>query len=201
MSNEPVNWQHVKRELRARAFACRRKQEGKQQLSRQICRKLAALPEYLAADTVMSYVDFRSEVRTRHFLQTARRHGKRIVVPYCDGGQLGLFLLEGLDELAPGSYRILEPEPRWRGRTDRKVDVAELDLIVIPGVAFDRKGGRLGRGKGYYDRFLPRTRKDAASVALAFECQLFDRVPMQPHDVYMDKVITENAVCQREKPS
>ena len=66
--------------------------------------------------------------------------------------------------------------------------------MIVPGVAFDRDGGRLGHGFGYYDKLLNRARPDAPLVALAFECQLFPQIPMQAHDVFMDKVVTESAV-------
>jgi len=78
----------------------------------------------------------------------------------------------------------------------KHVDVEELDLIMVPGVAFDRRGGRSGHGMGYYDKLLEHARPDTPLVALAFECQLFEEVPTAEHDVYMDKVVTEAAVYQ-----
>ena len=186
----------VKREIRAQARDRRRRQADKDGLSRQICRTLAALPEYAHAGTVMLYVDLGSEVRTRQFLPTAWNDGKRVVVPYCVGEQLGLFCLEGIDELAPGTLGLLEPRAELRGRADRQADVSWLDLIVVPGVAFDRRGGRLGQGKGYYDRLLRQVRPDATLVGLAFECQLFAEIPMLPHDVHVHKVISEEAVYE-----
>ncbi len=197
-AEQPTEWQHVKQGIRARARALRVSQADKSGLSRRICRRLATLPEYLYAATVMSYVDLGSEVRTRDLLKAAWRDGKRLVVPYCVGDQLGLFVLESLDELAPGTLGILEPAAELRGRGNRRIDVAELDLIVVPGVAFDRRGGRLGQGKGYYDRLLRLARPGTALVALAFECQLVAEVPMLPHDVPMQKVITEEGVCPAE---
>ena len=76
----------------------------------------------------------------------------------------------------------------------------ELDLLVIPGLAFDRQGGRIGYGKGYFDRLLPAARADALLAAVAFECQLFDAVPMQPYDVRVDAVITETDIYRRTLP-
>lgn len=67
----------------------------------------------------------------------------------------------------------------------------ELDLVMVPGTAFDPRGGRMGQGKGYYDRLLARVRPDAPLVALAFECQMFPEIPVAPHDVFMDVVLTE----------
>ena len=79
---------------------------------------------------------------------------KRVVVPYCVGRRLELFRLTDMDELAEGTFTILEPRPELRERPERRVDVAEVDLVVVPGVAFDARGGRLGHGQGYYDRLL-----------------------------------------------
>lgn len=186
--------QAKKKALREQAHANRNAQPNKDELSQQICAKLVALPEYQAARTVLYYVDARSEVRTRHYLPEALRHGKKIVVPYCVEGELELFHLTSMDELALGMYRILEPKPELRPLADKRVAVRELDLIVVPGVAFDRRGGRMGHGFGYYDKLLWQARPEAPLVALAFECQLFDEVPMLEHDIFMDRVLTEQAV-------
>jgi 5-formyltetrahydrofolate cyclo-ligase len=135
-------------------------------------------------------------VRTRQYLPTALGHGKRIIVPYCVEGELELFHLEDMGELAVGMYKILEPRPELRGLAHKRVSPEELDLVMVPGVAFDRSGGRMGHGFGYYDKLLHRARPDAPLVALAFECQLFPEIPTLPHDVFMDRVITEKAVYQ-----
>ena len=189
-------WQQRKHEIREQAHANRKAQESKEELSRIICEKFVALPEYAAAETVMYYVDVRTEVRTRHYLPTALTHAKRIVVPYCVDGELELFHLSSMDELAIGMYKILEPREELRHREDKKVDVLELDLVMVPGVAFDRRGARMGHGFGYYDKLLEHTRPDAPLVALAFECQLFPEIPTQDHDVFMDKILTEQAIYQ-----
>ena len=186
----------LKQQIRTQAEANRRARPDKDQASRIICEQFAALPEYAAADTVMCYLDVRNEVRTRQFLSTALEGSKRIVVPYCLDDRLGLFLLDSMDELAAGMYEIPEPKVELRALARRKVDVGRLDLVMVPGVAFDRRGARLGRGKGYYDRLLASVRTDTLLVALAFECQVFAEIPTEPHDVYMDKVITEKAVYQ-----
>jgi 5-formyltetrahydrofolate cyclo-ligase len=183
-----------KEALRRQAHANRQAQENKDELSQIICRKFAELPEYAAARTVMFYVDVRAEVRTRHYLPTALEHGKRIVVPYCVEGELELFHLERMDELAIGMYKILEPKEELRSLPQKEVDVAELDLIMVPGVAFDRTGARMGHGFGYYDKLLEHAPTGTPLVALAFECQLFDEIPTQAHDVFMDKIITERAI-------
>jgi 5-formyltetrahydrofolate cyclo-ligase len=115
-------------------------------------------------------------------------------VPYCVNGELELFHLQNRDELAVGMYKILEPKAELRALANKRVEPGDLDLVIVPGVAFDREGGRTGHGFGYYDKLLNRARPDAPLIALAFECQLFPRIPMQDHDVFMDKVVTEVAV-------
>lgn len=194
------NVAELKKTIREQAHENRRNQENKDELSRAICEKFVSLPEYSAARTVMFYVDVRTEVRTRDFLATALTHGKKIVVPWCnDTGELELFWLKGMEDLAIGMYKILEPKPELRKLTDRQVSVDELDLIMVPGVAFTREGARMGHGKGYYDKLLEHARPHAPLVALAFECQLFPEIPTQPHDVFMDKVITERAVYEGKR--
>lgn len=183
-----------KRIIREEAEAKRQAQPNKLALSRSICERLASLPEYAAASTVMFYVDVRNEVRTQHYLPLALQQGKRVVVPYCVAGALALFLLGSMDELAAGMYSILEPRPELRTMPEKRVAVAELDLIVVPGVAFDRRGARLGHGVGYYDKLLAQARRDTRLIALAFECQLFPAIPTEPHDIFMDTVVTEAAI-------
>jgi len=183
-----------KKEIREKAHAARNAQTDKEELSRAIVERFLDLPEYERAGTVMFYVDVRSEVRTRQHFPAALASGKRIVIPYCVDGELELFHLESLDELSVGMYKILEPKEELRTVAAKRIPVAELDLIMVPGVAFDRRGARSGHGKGYYDKLLEHARPDSPLVALAFECQMFAEVPVADHDIFMDKVITEAAV-------
>ena len=182
-----------KQQIREQAHLNRNAQEHKDELSREIVARCMSLPEYQRAKTVLFYIDVRSEVRTRHDLALALTSGKKIVVPYCVDGELELFHLEHNDELAIGMYKILEPKEELRKVASKNVDVKEIDLIIVPGVAFDRRGGRTGHGKGYYDKMLEHARLNTPLIALAFECQMFDEIPMQEHDVFMDKVVTEKA--------
>jgi 5-formyltetrahydrofolate cyclo-ligase len=185
-----------KQDIREQAHAARRALENKDELSVRIMDRVLALPEYTRAATVMFYIDVRAEVRTRQALPAALASGKTIVVPWCnEHGELELFRLESMDELELGMYRILEPKADLRTQREKQVSPEQLDLILVPGVAFDRRGGRTGHGKGYYDKLLQHARADAPLVGLAFECQLFPEIPMQEHDIFMDKVVTEAAVC------
>ena len=195
MSEVPVSdFQERKAAIRKQAHENRKNQEDKEAVSIAIMNRFMELPEYDAARTVMFYVDVRDEVRTRQALPAALATGKRIVVPYCVDGELELFWLEVMDELELGMYRILEPKNELRDVVHKRLQPEDLDLFMVPGVAFDKNGGRTGHGKGYYDKLLEHAKPETPLVALAFECQMFDEIPMDHHDIFMDKVVTENNV-------
>ena len=183
-----------KTEIRTAAHAARKAQENKDTVSQAITNRVMQQPEYVAANCIMWYVDVRDEARTRHALPAALESGKRIVIPYCVDGELELFHLESMDELETGMYKILEPREDLREVEAKRIDVSELDLILVPGVAFDARGGRTGHGKGYYDKLLENAKAETPLISLAFECQMFDEIPMQEHDIFMDKVVTESTV-------
>jgi len=155
------------------------------------------MEEFAAAKTVLLYVETRTEVRTLPGFTFALQTGKRIAVPFCHDNELELFRLEDPSELTAGAFGVLEPRPSLRRMADKLIEPAEIDLIQVPGVAFDRNCGRLGHGKGFYDRLLKRCRHDATFVGLAFDCQLFPEIPMAPFDVRMNAVVTESAVHRR----
>lgn len=184
----------IKQELRFLSAAARRKQPDRTAVSREIWRWILELSVYGQAATVMTYIGIGDEVETSPFLPRLRADQKRIVVPYCRGGVLELFRLDAFDELAPSAFGLLEPKRELRALPERHVPAEELDLLIVPGLAFDRRGGRLGHGKGYYDRLLGNLRPDASTIGVAFECQILPAVPMLPHDVAMDFIATESAL-------
>lgn len=188
-----------KQQQRQLAYAARNSQANKDVLSAKICGRFNTASWYQSAQTVLWYVHCRSEVRTLPALSEALTSGKRIAVPFCtvDAAgqkQLGLWRLTAIDELVPGMWNILEPPSERRAEIDRVIDAEELDVVLVPGVAFDRQGGRLGNGAGYYDRLLSKVRDDAVLAAVCYESQLLPDVTMDEHDVYMDFVITEKAI-------
>jgi 5-formyltetrahydrofolate cyclo-ligase len=189
----------AKAAMRRAAYDARNAQPDKDAVSDAAIARLLELPEYRAARTVLWYLDCRSELRTRQALPAALASGQRIVVPYCTvdeqgANKLGLWLLASMDELIVGKWKILEPpHERW-GEAGKEVPPEEIDLVIVPGVAFSRTGGRMGNGQGYYDRLLARVRPDCKLVALGYESQIFDDLVVSPHDVFMDKVVTERAV-------
>lgn len=177
--------------LRAEARRRRLAQPDRDVLSRQICERIVDLAEFDAARAILLYVDFGGEVRTRWLIDEAWARAKKVVVPYCVGDDLRLFRLADYSELSPGTWDILEPRPALRQQADRHVASADVDLVVVPGLAFDVRGARLGQGKGYYDRLLAELRPETFLVAPAFECQIFDAIPTLAHDRPVHRVVTE----------
>jgi 5-formyltetrahydrofolate cyclo-ligase len=189
----------LKNQQRRQAYDARERQNDKDEISRIICEKFIAHPAYRQAKTVMWYSHCRSEVRTQPALLRELVTGKRMVIPYCTideqgYNKLGLWLLEDFAELAPGMWGILEPPKQRWDEVGKEIAPEQLDCIMVPGVAFDRNGGRLGNGAGYYDRLLRNVRADAVLIGVCFESQLVEQVAMESHDVPMDIVITEKAL-------
>ncbi|MFI5455007.1 MAG: 5-formyltetrahydrofolate cyclo-ligase [Isosphaerales bacterium] len=201
MRETPTELMEAKSILRRAAYDARNAQKNKDRASEVAVATLVQLPEYQAAKTALWYLDCRSELRTRHAIPSALKSGKKIIVPYCtvdDSGanKLGLWWLQSMDELVVGNWKILEPpEDRW-GDPGKVFCAEQLDIVIVPGVAFSRGGGRMGNGQGYYDRLLDRVRPDCPLVGLCYECQLFDNLIVGPLDVFMDKVVTEEATYE-----
>lgn len=183
------------------AYVARQRQIDKDAVSAIICRHVIELPEYQSARTVLWYLHCRSEVRTLPAVLAQLPSEKRIAIPFCtqdEKGQpcLGLWHLQDIGELQAGMWGILEPPPvRWT-ESAKTIAPEELDLLMVPGVAFDCRGGRLGNGAGYYDRLLPKVRSDATLVGVCYQAQILPQIVCEPHDVAMDMVITEQAVYQ-----
>jgi 5-formyltetrahydrofolate cyclo-ligase len=194
--------------MRRAAYDARNAQKNKDRVSEIAVARLVQLAEYRAAKTAMWYLDCRSELRTRHALASFLASDKKIVVPYCTvddfgANKLGLWWLESIDELVVGKWNILEPpRDRWE-QPGKEFQPEQLDIVIVPGVAFSRSGGRMGNGQGYYDRLLNRVRPDCPLIGLCYECQLLDDLIVGPHDVFMDKVVTETATYEgrRRLPS
>lgn len=147
------------------------------------------LSEYQAARTIMFFASFRSEVETGTMIDAALKAGKRVVLPKVQGKELALFEIRDFGrDVAPGAWGIPEPG------TSLPVSIRDIDLVVIPGAAFDDHGNRIGYGAGFYDKLLPAFK--GATIALAFEQQVVARVPADPHDVPIQKIVTEKRVIE-----
>ena len=189
--------QHIrqqKRALRLRMRQLRRRQPNKEEAAARVFAELMQSPEYRNATTLLFYVSLPDELPTHCAISDALSQGKRVVVPYCVGLDLGLFHLTDFEELQPGSLGILEPKLQLRYLQGREVAPSSLDLLIVPGLAFTPRGARLGQGRGYYDRLIPTLKDQAYLVGVAFECQLLESLPVAAHDAEMQIVITEKAV-------
>ncbi len=157
-------------------------------LSLHIQQNLLAAPEFEAARSVALYSPVYNEVFTEEVFRAARLAGKRVAYPRVQGASLEFVEVSDLGELEPGAFGVLEPAG---GAT---VGVNELDLLVVPGVAFDADGFRLGYGKGFYDRVLHGCPERGILVGLCFQFQLTPSLPAESHDIGMDMLITEEHV-------
>ena len=184
----------TKPQIRHQARAARQALNDRHARSQQIAQRLHTLAEYQSAQTVMLYVSVREEVSTADLITAALENDKKVIIPYCRDGELQLFHLQNLDELTPGAYGIPEPPSDLRTQPDRIATTDQLDIILVPGVAFDIHGARCGHGKGYYDKLLQSAKDKTPLIALAFDCQIFPKIPTESHDVDMDKIITESRI-------
>ncbi len=181
-----------KRALRERLIAVRAglPPAAREAASRAIAERLANLPAWRSARTVALHAPLGAEVDTAEIVRLAEGAGKRIAWPrIASPGPALEFVLCAAGELVPGPARALEPP-----RAAPPLPLDAIDLFVVPGVAFDARGGRLGRGRGHYDATLGLLRPGAARVGLAFDEQVVDQVPTEPHDVPLNAVVTGSRV-------
>lgn len=167
---------------------------GIRQASMRIQRAVMKLPEWAAAQRVCVYLAMPSEVQTRRLLTACWKTGKQVLVLAYRKTErhYDLARLRSGASVKAGHWTVPEPiRPNWAAPV-------RVDLVVTPGLAFDRSGGRLGHGGGHYDRLLAETAmKQAFKVGLALECQMVMRVPMNMRDIRMNAVVTERAVYRQ----
>jgi 5-formyltetrahydrofolate cyclo-ligase len=182
-----------------REFALRRRDaltpSERSDSGRAIVNHILAMKEFREARAVMAYCGFGSEIDTIPLLAAVLEARKMLLLPRVNrsAGLLDVYEVKNLDtDLRPGVWGIPEPNPEacvLHALTD-------IDLIVLPGAAFDRKGGRIGYGKGYYDKLLAschRMNHYPRTVAGAFDVQVVDAIPMEAHDVVIDVLVTESS--------
>jgi len=157
-----------------------------------IQKRVLELPIYQESKTIGLYASFNNEVSTSILFDKALEDGKKVLFPYIRKADRDLAFLpvRGLDELELGQFGIMMP-PFGEGKDDY---IGDIELLVIPGVSYDLKGGRIGYGGGFYDRTLHKLAKLPFILALAYEFQVLDEVPMLPHDVRINAVVTEHRV-------
>jgi len=159
-----------------------------------ILQRIIMLPEFSSAKTILFYASFRSEVDTVDLIKLSLHLEKKAVLPrVCrEENILRLYEIKSINELARGYMWILEPsvdEARLRKLSD-------IDLVLIPGAAYDLKGNRLGYGAAYYDKLLAGMERKIPVVAPAYEEQIVEKIPAEPHDIRVDKIITDKRVIE-----
>lgn len=161
--------------------------------SEAIVQKVIKTPEYQEADNILLYADYCREVMTRGIFEDALLHRKRIYFPRVDSltNTMEFYQVISIRQLVRGYMDILEPKGDIRSRY--QFQPREDTLAVLPGVAFDTSGYRIGYGKGFYDRFLA-NRRQISTMALAYSCQIIDEIPRDEHDIKMDKIVTEEII-------
>lgn len=191
----------TKAEIRRAMLAARRGLPGpeREERARTIARRLGELPAWRDAGIVHVYIGaVDGEVETREIVREGLERGMRVLCPRVRWSPRGLdtFEIRSLDDLEEGERGLAEPAP---DRARRVAPGTPIDLVVVPGIAFDREGRRIGYGAGFYDRFLAET--DAPRVALAYSLQVIDAVPAEPHDEPVDWIVTEEETiaCRAER--
>jgi len=161
------------------------KEDIRERKSRCITKKLLRSKLFIKAKCVMFYIAFGGEVNTEEMIREARKKAKTVTVPVCRKNRISLrpAILDEHAGLVRGPYGVREPVDK------NYLRLADLDLVVVPGLAFDKSGNRLGRGKGCYDRFLSKLGKDTPVIGLAFGFQILPSVPTTSHDVSVKQVL------------
>lgn len=161
------------------------KEDVRKKLSEIIRRKLFRTSFFKQSKIIMFYISFGGEVDTQKMIKEAQNLGKTVVVPVCAKNRIiKACVLEDNAKLQKGPYGILEPVAR------KRIPLKNLDAVIVPGLAFDKKGMRLGRGKGYYDRFLNTLPERVMSIGLAFRFQILPSVPSLSHDMGVNRIIS-----------
>jgi 5-formyltetrahydrofolate cyclo-ligase len=150
--------------------------------------KLLSLEEFRNAAVMFFFASFRTEVDTTELIQIALATGKQVVLPKvnADRHELLLFEVRDFGDLAAGYMGIPEPSAGAR-----QTGINDVDIVIIPGAGYDASGNRVGYGGGYYDRLLSGLQKDVPVIAPAYEEQVLDAAPSEPHDVRVNVIVTD----------
>ena len=159
--------------------------------SSQIKNKLFNLKHYKNSKTIMFFVSFKNEVDTHNIVREALKN-KTVVVPKVAHHEIEPSVIIDFDNLVSGKFGILEPIETM------KIANKNIDLVLVPGIVFDKEGHRIGYGFGFYDKFLAKVPK-AIKIGLAFDFQVVDKIPAEMHDVPVDLIVTEKRVVECRK--
>jgi 5-formyltetrahydrofolate cyclo-ligase len=192
-AKESAALKEQKRTMRKETLAARRSLTPDElaRRSRAIAERLNSIPEFRDARALLIYVSSKdNEVDTLEPIRNALDDNRMVLVPVAMPSTREILWsqLRSLDDLEPSTFGILEP----RNDRVRPVEPTEADVAIIPGIAFDAAGHRIGYGGGYYDRFLGKFR--GTKIALAYELQIRDSIPVEPHDLPVDTIVTEKRI-------
>jgi 5-formyltetrahydrofolate cyclo-ligase len=180
---------NLRNEMKARL--AKLKPEELKAKSEALERRFIESPEFEAADSMLIYVAMSSEPETRKIIAEALKRKKAVFAPKVEGDFICVCRLHSLEHLSPGKFGIHEPPG------EAKCELKQFGVIVIPGLAFDLRGGRLGRGGGFYDRLLSSVSGDF--IGFCFDEQVVDEVPKMEHDVHVHKIFTDERVIECRK--
>ena len=158
--------------------------------------RLFDFANFLEAKISLLYMSLPHEVKTHEIIKRCLSFNKIVVLPAFieDTHRMKLMKIDNLDSsLRPGPRGVLEPNPA----RCKLVPIEHIDIAIIPGIAFDEKGGRIGSGEGYYDRLIPDLAITTRKVALAFEEQIIQQIPMESHDKHVDIIITNERIIYK----
>ena len=166
-----------------------------ERLSTIIVNRFMSLDFYQKSKSVMLYLDFRNEVKTGFLIKQMLHENKKVLIPVTNPSDYSLTVSELKDpkkDLFQGKFGLMEPNEK----TLRPVDPKTIDVVIVPGLVFDKSGYRIGFGAGYYDRFLPNLAPHVPLISLAYELQVVDAVPKESHDVPVHMILTEQRIIR-----
>lgn len=181
--------ENEKESIRSSMITLRRnmKSENKDTADKRITSLTVQQIHILQANTICLYLSKPEETGTEQLITDLLGMRKTVVVPRVLHQELSLYRILTLDDVAQGAFGVREPKT-----SNRSISAFEIDVFVVPGIAFDRQGNRLGWGKGYYDRLLKNV--EAPRLGLAYSCQILPHIPHEPYDIVMSEIVTEKEI-------
>lgn len=182
----------MKQEVRKKYLTIRRDLNKREEKAAAVAAKLFSMPEYTSAKTVAIYYSMASELSTDHIRHAAIAEGKQVALPRTFGDYMNFYLIGEGEKMTRSDFGVWEPLEN----AEKLIDPQSIDLIIVPGLAFDRDLNRLGFGRGFYDRYLSKT--DAFKIGICYDAQIAPKneIPTDEYDVKMDRIITEKEVIE-----
>ncbi len=177
----------MKKQIREALLQKRELHTATEEDTNKVVEKLLSLPQIKKAKSILLYYPHKNEINTLPLINIFLKQGKTVLLPKVQNQDIIPVIFKDFSQLKEGYAGIKEPE-------GESLPPEEIDVVIVPGVAFDKKGHRLGYGKGYYDRFLSKT--NASKIGLAYDFQIVDNLPAEEHDIPLDFIITPTQIIQ-----